>query len=444
MKKVWTVWLILCLILTLTACTEEETGPAYINPIYTDKDNGSKDTTPTTEQEFNIVKGNEALISTVFCFDWSTYRTDFPAIVVTDMHGNFTSLNDAAYLRDTVQPTAPILCAGDSINIRAKQDGVMVEDAVNFMEKAIQHKVYFTLGQHEVGIFTTVEGRKKANNMTPDEVYNFYIEPMIDVWDLCEAEKSRLRSTKTAYYYKDFVNTRNNAGARLISLCQYEMPLTEDETDNSCYKYSRGSKWISQTQLNWLVDTLATTPDGYRVIILQHELEANSVSGGEKHDFSYPVREIWENLDYQPAPTSVLNGLPVFEIVQAYIDKTTLSKTYAPIKTDLYPSDTFTVSVDADFTNAKGEFANYILGDGHTDYVGYCANSKQRQIMVTASNQCYDCFVNPSANDASRSIVTLFGYDYKYNCVRLGRVGQQYAMTGQIRVLERVSLSSKE
>jgi hypothetical protein len=126
--------------------------------------------------------------------------------------------------------------------------------------------------------------------------------------------------------------------------------------------------------------------------------------------------------------------------VQAYIDKTTITKTYTCNDTTAFPPSEFTLTANADFSSAKGAFANYLTGDAHIDCVGYAFTTNQRHIGLTSSNQCYDCVVDPSALGANRRIITVLGYYYGQNFVKLGRIGQQYSTTGQVRILEKVTL----
>lgn len=384
------------------------------------------------EKVYDITEGNEALIATAFgdaAGAASTkYATDFAAIALTDMHSKFVSIDDAAAVRDCgfisyKTPEVVILNAGDSLYVKPKADGVVQEAEIKaYVDKAVEHCVYHTLGNHDVG-----GTYNKAECLTHDEAFDRYIKPMREVWGLPNLD--------TIYYYKDFPNTRTEKGTRLISLYQYNVPLITDPTDSTKYKYARNKTCFGQEQLNWLVDTLSSVPDGYRVIIMMHENEGAVV----------PIESVF-NCDFGTiGGTYLYLNNPITEIVGAYVGKTTLSKTYTPYQPDKFSPDDFTVTVNANFTNAKGEFAHYLTGHIHYDLVGYVNGTQQRHIILTSNcEQSSDCYIKPNANNATRSLVSLLGYDYNHNAVRLGRVGQQYAMSGQNRSMERVSLSGKE
>lgn len=364
---------------------------------------------------------NIPLISTVFGSS-STYNTNFAAVAVADLHGRFISLDDANLIRNTYASSYPIFNAGDMINLRAKTDGVINTEVSKYMEKAVKYGVYHTMGQHETG-WSNVnvdnpsnKGYMKVNCMTHEEVFQYFIEPMKSVWGLPDLT--------TNYYYKDF------DGMRLISLYQYNIPLYDDPNDNTMYKYLRSSVWLGQEQLNWLIDTLNSTPAGSKVVILMHQSEGSVVGAGDNNNFFGGQVN---------SGNHIIDGTPVADIVQAFIDKTTISKTYTCIDTDKYTESDFTVTVNGDFTNAQGAFANYISGDAHVDYVGYAIDTKQRVLGLTSSSSAYDCIVNPAWANEARRIISLLGYCYSGKYIKLGRIGQQYSLKGQHRTLDKIN-----
>lgn len=371
-----------------------------------------------------IGSANIPLITTV-CGNSAVYSNDFSALIVTDMHGKFISLDDAALIRDTYAKNTPILNMGDMVNMRAKTDGTINSEVTSYMEKAVKYGVYHTMGQHEVGWSNsnvdnpTDKGYYKSNCMSHDEVFNTFIAPMKSVWGL--------NDLTTNYYYKDFTNNK----MRLISLYQYNIPLYDDPNDSTKYKYMRSSAWLGQEQLQWLINTLESVPEGYRVVIMMHQCENSIKDAGDNSNFFAAMVS---------GSNNIISGTPVMDIVQAYINKTTINKTYKPKEPSKYTESDFTVTVSGDFTNAKGKFANFITGDSHQDSIGYAGDTTQRVLGITSSNQSYDCVVTPTAQSEHRRIITLLGYCYSKNFVKVGRIGQQYSLTGQHRVIEKVTI----
>ena len=354
------------------------------------------------------------------------YKSNFGAICVADFHGSFTSLDDAYAVQQYLSryysnQALPILCVGDNVPGRTKEGGVISEAYNTYIAKAIQYGVYHTIGQHEVGFYDTTAGRSKTNCMTHDEVFEKFIAPMKEVWELPDLT--------TNYYCKDFANAK----MRLISLYQYNVPLVEESS--TVWKYWRAAIWYGQEQLDWLVNTLNSTPDGYNVIILMHQPE-NAVNNTENTPFFHG------NLP-SVGGMGIIDGTPVVDIVEAYRNRTTLNKTYVCKDKTKYPEADFSNSVVADFTNAKGTFANYFTGDAHVDYFGSVGETTQKNFGVTSSGQSYDVALRSDngdstiasmANNPESTILTIIGYDYDRTMARICRLGQQFASDGTMRV----------
>lgn len=380
-----------------------------------------------------ILANRSSLPITTSCFVGTDYLPiNFSAICVTDLHGVFRSLDDAYALQTFYAPHntgIKIFNLGDIIAGRAKENNVYDPSVALYMSKAVAYGVYHSVGQHECGYYDTDVGRSKSNCLSHAEVFSTFIEPMKTVWGL--------PSLTTNYYYKDFANN-----TRLISLYQYNIPLVDDPADSDRYKYSRSVVWYGQDQLDWLIATLNSTPAGYNVIILMHQSDANVVDDGSAF---FTAETIGGN--------RIIDGTPIVDIVNAYINKTTLSETYTCVDTVKYPAELFSMTASADFTGALGSFANYYMGDSHIDYVGVIDGTNQRVIGLTSNGQSYDCSVKnvkvaggmgKSGEEFSGkegSIVTAIGYDYTHRVAKIGRLGQQYALTGQTRAYESVSIT---
>lgn len=146
------------------------------------------------------------------------------------------------------------------------------------------------------------------------------------------------------YYYKDFATYK----IRVIVMMQYDLTYS----GNLCY---------GQEQIDWLIDILNDTPSDYGVIIAEH---------------TNPSRHMIYNLDasitsstwYQSnyAPTN-MDGDPVPDIVNAWINGTTLSQSYDYT----FENPPSALSVSADFSaRGNGEFITYIGGHWHMNVLG--------------------------------------------------------------------------
>lgn len=358
----------------------------------------------------------------------SFYKTDFGAVCIADLHGVYHPMEDAHQVREDIRTynlgaDLPILNAGDMFPGRAKENGAMVSSYAEYIEKATAYGVYHTIGQHEVGFYDTTEGRSKANCLTHDEVFEKFIAPMKNVWGLSDLT--------TNYYYKDFVNSN----VRLISLYQYNIPLVEETSD--VWAYPRAAVWYGQEQLDWFVNALSSTPEGYRIVVLMHQPEKDIVKTDNGIFFT----------GERVGGGGIIDGTPIVDIVEAYKTKASLSKTYVCTDKTRYPESDFSNHVNADFSGAKGVFGNYITGDAHIDYVGVVEDTQQANIGITSSGQSHDNVilgrsygtVAAGGNNPESSIVTILGYDFNRSLIRIGRLGQQFASDGKVRMYTAIS-----
>lgn len=165
--------------------------------------------------------------------------------------------------------------------------------------------------------------------------------------------------TEKTWYYKD-IPTKN---IRIISI--------------NLYQYGGTSRWYTHftaEQITFIINTLSSTPEGYGVLILSHSPQVR-IDGAV--DFEYP-----EFFQMEHVPTNMHNavsgGVPLYDIVDAFISRTTLSKTY----TQTGSPDSITV--DADFTSVDGsvEFIAHLTGHAHADQICYLPDTANKQLML--------------------------------------------------------------
>jgi hypothetical protein len=99
----------------------------------------------------------------------------------------------------------------------------------------------------------------------------------------------------------------------------------------------------------------------------------------------------------------------------------------------------FSFTANKDFSGAKGKFIGYLCGDAHVDYVGHLKDTNQRVFGLTASgSNSYDCEVKTD-DSVESSIVNMIGFNYTSKYAVLGRLGQQYSMTGDERKIAKIT-----
>ena len=349
----------------------------------------------------------------------------FRAIVISDLHGNLTSLDDAYALQQAICPTAVMLNPGDMFNLRPQNDGIPDPLIPIYMEKAENYCVYHTIGQHEVGFGNPNTdsppnaGRAKNNCFSHSEVFTNFIEPLLSTWEL--------EGLTTNYYYKDF----SSSNVRLISLYQYNIPLIDDPDDSNYYKYIRSTVWYGQDQIDWLISTLGSTPEGYHVILMLHQPDAAvTVSRGTPFADNGGL-----------GGNVIISGTPIQDIIEAYINKDTVNQTYHCKDPITYPTEDFEIVAQADFSSAKGSFLNYYSGDMHFDYIGVFNGTNQRVIGLTSSGRPGNTKLRPGSYVES-SIVNALGYNFTDGYFNIARLGQTYSYSGVESRIARFSISS--
>ena len=212
------------------------------------------------------------------------------------------------------------------------------------------------------------------------------------------------------YFYVDY-----SQKIRFISLYQYNTDFELDPNDSSKLKDIRGRLAYRQDEINWLCETLDSTPEDYAVFILTHQPE----SFGSKVN------------DWQSRRLANGNYLQFLtDIVNAYKNKTA-------IQTSLVQNVGVigTITVDYDFTNAKGYFAAFLNGHMHDDFVG-----KEYHHDLNIINKCCDNMMYQSGssighiiNSYSENAINVVSVNTINRTITVFRVGAKYSADGDYR-----------
>ena len=277
------------------------------------------------------------------------------------------------------------------------------------------------ISQTNKPFLTVVGNHDAAGNMSVDAtsyeyVHDFYekfIEPNLPYADLSTGE----HESDNVYYYKDFASHK----IRLICVNQYDYP--PDKVGDT-YVYKRGENCYSQSQITWLCNTLASTPTDYAVIIALHSFPESMST-----DMSNPwVSSTWFGQSASPADIMdhANDGYIIPQIVQAWIDGTSLQKTF-----HYQPSGTWTECiVDVDFSSrGAGEFITYIGGHWHMSVLGKCYHyHDQKMYSVDASglNAATQGDTPRRAGTRSEDAICLLAVDRDLKKVKLFRIGAHF------------------
>ncbi len=163
------------------------------------------------------------------------------------------------------------------------------------------------------------------------------------------------------YYYAD-VSNPSGGTIRIVAL---------DNTDQDDFQYNSMLKsCITKAQVDWLINTALTEgmTANHHVIILNH----------------HPLQPFSRDLStYMCSGTHLYSEKLVPDIINAFIKKETLRREY-----EMTCPPYEKLAVDADFTNAHGDFVAYMGGHAHTPahFEVECSDSSQaKQIMLLAN-----------------------------------------------------------
>lgn len=240
-------------------------------------------------------------------------------------------------------------------------------------------------------------------------------------------------------FYDEIANTIGNATGELW----YVNDITDKQIRViSLDLYEEGGTWtyshVSNAQMAWLCDTLAGTPENYGVVILMHAQQKSVVKDNDYGKFFQNVRKGDTAEHYNPYSN---DADPIGDIVNAFIEKTTISQSYTEGQT------TLTVSGDFSEVASGVEFICYMTGHFHQDTIGYnprpSGDAKQLVLNVTCGCSIYggstykylaECSDLPrNTFDATQDAFNVYGIDRANKVVRVARVGSNLNNAFEIR-----------
>jgi hypothetical protein len=265
------------------------------------------------------------------------------------------------------------------------------------------------IGNHDVGLKNKIYNPANSNQAVGAR----FISPFMTALGCVQG------GTDAGYYYKDFSSFK----VRLIVVNEYEMPRVPN-AGNTELKYNIWGRYFSQAQADWLVSTLNSVQAGWSVIIATHQL----IDIFYKYDNEFKGAVNYGNADVEMAQVGMLQ-----DIVDAYIAKGTLTKTYSVSGADT--TEVPDVSVSADFSGANGEFVCYINGHTHNDGTGQSsyAQAKQVDINVTtgsanvANQAVYDDLYRDN-DTIAQDAFNLVAFDTINKKIRMLRIGANVTM----------------
>ncbi len=270
----------------------------------------------------------------------------FSMLVTTDVHKDDVALKRAVDYLNVMPCFDCGTCLGDlQGNGYSDNDGTWYTNVIKNAKKP-----WLTIiGNHDVGL-----GKKIAKTGNQQQVYEKFIEP--------NYQYAGIEDPDANYYYKDFATYK----IRIICLCAYD--VDDNTTSGDEYVVPRYTEYYSQAQITWFVNTLASTPSDYQVVVMFHNTPLTATK-----DTSIK----FNNKVYNLSPESTQNGI-ITDIINAWQNGTTLSETYPCTNTTLS-----SVVVTADFTSrGTGVFICYLTGHMHVDFVGHITKYPSQTVLA--------------------------------------------------------------
>ena len=329
--------------------------------------------------------------------DGDKYKKCLSMLVSTDIHGDSNSLeNMINYLNNTGAIDCGI-CLGDIQTMTyGDNDGTWYTDVVNQSIK----NFYTVLGNHDIGVWNGYEG-----NGTAKLAFDKFIKPTLG--------KIGISDLTTPYYAITFDSYKTV----VVVLNTYDVP---DNTDtNGEFIISRNNEAFSQEQIDWLVQTLASVPSSYHVVVAMHSV-------GFPHliiDGNFTHKNDTYALEMR-YPYGTCTILP--DIINAWKNGTTFTGSYAPIE---YTDILTTLTVDCNFTaRGTGDFVCYLVGHDHTDKIMKCAKYEDQIIVSLVTSASSDYHVEHSdlpriKGTKTEDALTVFSVDPDHRLIKLVRVG---------------------
>lgn len=284
------------------------------------------------------------------------------------------------------------------------------------------YPVMLTAGNHDVGNWDKPSGQYT----TTAQFHNIFITPVLNSWGLKTDGLGTPYTSGKNYYFKDFTEQK----VRFVVVDEFELP-NQYGSDGTTLLASRGARWISQEQVNWFVYTLRTTPNGYGVIVAKHAPDGKR--GEDKNPFNSPFLKGKEHQQTYQKYGGVSYTTFFADIVQAFIDKGTLSKTIQQEAGAI----TGSVTISADFTATTNcEFICYVTGHTHADGINFLKDyPKQLDLNINCNNTHYQHYSNMQliAGSPYEDAINVYSVDRNNGLIHVVRIGGEYSADGDRR-----------
>ena len=394
---------------------------------------------------------------------------DLQLLLITDTHGTSQAVVNAIKATNHFATIDALVHCGDLMT-NVFELGMDVSAEWKDLVTNCRKPFYFIIGNHEKQVYPAIRYCP-----SDEELYNAFIKPSVDAGHLEVGEYTENK----CYYYHDF----NDRKVRLIVIDEGEAPLVLDDTywetidynsslpnyvigqtyqqgaevnvpnytlysfkakttvtvvyynnTSPSYKYARGTRWISQTQAQWFLDTLASTPENYQIVVGVHRPFSAVADTFDSSIFNEKHLTNGEGLVSYMVTDFIADAINAFQI------KADFSITCESTNPEDMPSYT----VSKDFSNVAGVFHSLIGGHDHLDLVWKHRSYNQYQITPVCGNPTQ---IQAGKSDIRRAFVDSVSFDSitivscRAGRIGLVKLGQNMTENGKKRDFEVIDIS---
>lgn len=348
--------------------------------------NGKNDSTieERNEENFHTLINSQNPLSASSHGNVNTFPVVYHA---SDFHGDIQRLQNALEFSEYCQADCAIF-SGDIIAYKPYDNLEWMHDL--FADYA--GKPIICTGNHEVN----------DSSYTDAMVYAMLMEP----------SATKIGNTNgTTYYFTDIASKN----LRVIVCDLYQYGAT-----------TRSNTHMSSEQLVYICNALKTAPNGYGILIVAH---SPCVDIGSAMSQNYPT--FFQQLRKYGHTHYDISGAPIYDIVDAFISRTTISRTY----TQTGSPNSIEVNEDFSGVDSSVEFIAHLTGHIHEDTICYLPGTVNMQLMlniscgasmVGGSSYPYlsdDCDITRRPYGKSQDIGNVYVIDRANKIVKVTRIG---------------------
>ena len=418
----------------------------------------------------------------------SSHLKDFQLLMVTDSHYADDTVRNAAVIANGFDTIDAVIHCGDMGDTMTHEDGKgSYKRAAAVCEKPFYH----VIGNHEAGTYNIV-----GISPSHQRIFDVLIQPMIDNGHLLPGEYV----SGECYYYHDFTERQ----VRLIVLNMYDSDLVFDETywqavpydeEAAQFSYNRdyhvgdvvrmpyryteycfrcirdchtGTRYASLNgeepryrcavkndtilagQAQWFLNTLASTPANYAVVIAMHPPFSWNVNNVPERKFC-KTDSVW-TIDRRVMVTDfVPDAVHAFMEGVQYTAKVIFDgdASYRNVLNDGNVSYAYQVTKDFSQKNQGVTFMCYIGGHYHNDLIlRHQIYTDQYQVLAVCSNtapghQSNNDIRRAEADGPNYDSLTAISFNPDARSISLVKIGVDVTDNMEHRDIERITLNNE-